>query len=173
MTTTAHKYYELLGGNSNPFDAFLLIQGMKTLELRMEKHCSNAALVAAYLSEHPAVAKVNYNGLPGHPDYHISLKQMRHAGAVLSFELVKGMDAGKRFINELNMCVRAVSVGTVDTLLSHPASMSHSGMSPEDRLRSGITDGLIRMSVGLESITDILRDLRQALEKCDADNKTG
>ncbi|MCW3091826.1 MAG: methionine gamma-lyase [Ferruginibacter sp.] len=164
MNTTAKKYHILLGSNSSPFDAFLLMQGVKTLELRMEKHCSNAAVVAEYLSRHPAISQVNYNGLPDHPDYELTQKQMRHAGAVLSFELGKGMDAGKRFINQLNMCVRAVSVGTVDTLLSHPASMSHSGMEREDRLKSGITDGLIRMSVGLEAIEDILFDLDQALK---------
>jgi len=163
MTTTANKFYKLLGGNSSPFDAFLLIQGIKTLAIRMEKHCYNAAAVAGYLSKHPAISKVNYNGLHDHPDYSVSKKQMRHAGAVLSFELVQGLEAGKRFINNLCMCVRAVSVGTVDTLLSHPASMSHSGMSKEDRLKSGITDGLIRMSVGLEAAEDILHDLEQAL----------
>lgn len=164
MTTTAQKFYKLLGGNSSPFDAFLLMQGIKTLALRMEQHCSNAGMVADYLSKHPAISKVNYNGLPEHADYLISQKQMRHAGAVLSFELGKGMDAGKDFINRLQMCVRAVSVGTVDTLLSHPASMSHSGMSREDRLKSGISDGLIRMSVGLEAAADILQDLEQALQ---------
>jgi methionine-gamma-lyase len=141
-----------------------LTQGIKTLAVRMEKNCSNAAVVADYLSKHPAIAKVNYNGLPDHPDYAISQKQMRHAGAVMSFELFNGMKAGKDFINRLNMCVRAVSVGTVDTLLSHPASMSHSGMTREDRLKSGITDGLIRMSVGLEASEDILQDLEQALK---------
>lgn len=163
MTTTCNKFYKLLGGNSSPFDAFLLMQGIKTLAVRMEKHCSNAAVVADYLSKHPAISKVNYNGLHDHPDYRVSKKQMRHAGAVLSFELANGMEAGKGFINRLNMCVRAVSVGTVDTLLSHPASMSHSGMTRGDRLKSGITDGLIRMSVGLEAPEDILHDLEQAL----------
>lgn len=164
MATTAQKYYKLLGGCSSPFDAFLLMQGIKTLEVRMEKHCANAALVAQYLSNHPAIQKVNYNGLPDHPDYQISKKQMRHPGAVLSFELGNGMEAGRRFINKLEMCLRAVSLGTVDTLLSHPASMSHSGMTKTDRLKSGITDGLIRMSVGLEAIEDILHDLDQALQ---------
>ena len=130
----------------------------------MEKHCSNAAVVADYLLKHPAIAKVNYNGLPDHPDYLVSRKQMCHAGPVLSFELAKGMEAGKRFINQLNMCVRAVSVGTVDTLVSHPASMSHSGMTKVDRIKSGITDGLIRMSVGIEPIEAILDDLKQALQ---------
>jgi len=164
MNTTAQKFYQLLGGSSSPFDAFLLIQGIKTLAIRMEKHCSNAAIVADFLVNHPAIAKVNYNGLTDHPDYLVSKKQMQHAGAVLSFELAKGLEAGKRFINLLNMCVRAVSVGTVDTLVSHPASMSHSGMTKEDRIKSGITDGLIRMSVGLEPIEAILGDLKQALQ---------
>lgn len=164
MNTTAQKFYKLLGGNSSPFDAFLLMQGVKTLGVRMEKHCSNAMMVANYLVQHPAVEKVNYNGLANHPDYELTKKQMRLPGAVMSFELKGGMEAGKQFINQLKMCVRAVSLGTVDTLLSHPASMSHSGMKREDRIKSGITDGLIRMSVGLEAPEDILHDLGQALE---------
>jgi len=131
--------------------------------VRMEKHCSNAALVASYLSTHAGIEKVNYNGLPGNRGFNISAKQMRHPGAVLSFEVMNGMEAGKRFINKLRMCTRAVSLGTVDTLVSHPASMSHSGMTRADRLKSGVTDGLIRMSVGLEAPEDILRDLEQAL----------
>lgn len=164
MNTTAQKFYKLLGSQSSPFDAFLLMQGIKTLAVRMEKHCSNAAIVADYLTKHPAIAKVNYNGLPTHADYAVSQKQMRHAGAVMSFELSNGIEAGKDFINKLNMCIRAVSVGTVDTLLSHPASMSHSDMTREDRLKAGITDGLIRMSVGLEATEDILFDLEKALK---------
>ena len=164
MNTTAQQFYKLLGGNSSPFDAFLLMQGIKTLGIRMDKHCMNAMAVATFLSQHPAIEKVNYNGRADHPDYNISQKQMKQAGAVLSFELAGGMEAGMRFINQLKMCVRAVSVGTVDSLLSHPASMSHSGMKREDRLKSGITDGLIRMSAGLEGTADILQDLEQALK---------
>lgn len=163
MRTKVYTTYKLLGANSNPFDAFLLTQGIKTLNLRMEQHCSNALRVATFLEEHAAVSKVNFNGLPSHPDYAVSAKQMRHAGAVLSFELKDGLGAGRTFIDKLQMCTRAVSVGTIDTLVSHPASMSHSGMAAEDRLKSGITDGLIRMSVGIESINDILHDLEQAL----------
>ncbi len=163
MKTRVYETYKLLGGNSNPFDAYLLMQGIKTLALRMERHCSNALRVAEYLSAHNAVAIVHYNGLPNHPDYHISLQQMRKPGAVLSFELKDGFESAKQFIDKLKMCVRAVSVGTADTLLSHPASMSHSGMSREDRYQSGITDGLIRVSVGLENLEDILSDLDQAL----------
>lgn len=164
MKTKAYNTYKLLGGTSSPFDAYLLIQGMKTLELRMEAHCHNAMQVANFLQNHPAVAQVYYAGLPNHPDATTVQKQMRLPGAVLSFELKEGLEGGKRFINKLDMCVRAVSLGTVDTLISHPASMSHSGMKREDRYKAGITDGLIRMSVGLENINDILRDLGNALE---------
>jgi methionine-gamma-lyase len=164
MNNKAYKWYKLLGGNSNPFDAFLLIQGMKTLEVRMDRHCSNAVAVANYLSHHNAIARVNYNGLESHPDHLIAKKQMKHPGAMLSFELKGGLEAGKKFIDRLQMCVRAVSLGTVDTLISHPASMSHYGVSREERLQFGITDGLIRMSTGMENIEDILSDLEQALE---------
>jgi methionine-gamma-lyase len=163
MKGKAYNTYKLLGGNSNPFDAFLLIQGIKTLPMRMEKHCSNAVRVAEFLSGHPAIGRVHYNGLTSHPDYQISKKQMRQHGAVLSFELKEGFESARKFINELKICIRAVSLGTTDTLVSHPASMSHSGMSKADRYKSGITDGLIRMSVGLEDINDILNDLDQAL----------
>ena len=163
MNTTVWKWYTLMGGNSNPFDAFLLGQGMKTLEIRMEKHCSNAMEVANFLNAHTAIEKVNYNGLSTHPDYAIAQKQMRHPGALMSFELKAGLVGGKKFIDKLQMCVRAVSLGTVDTLISHPASMTHSSLTPEERLKYGITDGLIRMSVGIENIADILNDLNQAL----------
>ncbi|MFN2457245.1 MAG: PLP-dependent transferase [Chitinophagaceae bacterium] len=114
--------------------------------------------VAKFLEEHDAVKKVNYLGLTSHPD-HTSLKQMRHPGPMLSFELKDGLEAGKKFIDKLQMCVRAVSLGTCDTLLSHPASMTHFGVPKESREQYGITDGLIRMSVGIESVADILKIL--------------
>lgn len=163
MKTKAWKWHALLGGNANPFDAYLLTQGIKTLELRMDRHCNNAMIVANYLNDHAAIAHVNYTGLTTHPDFHISARQMKHPGPMMSFELKGGLDAGKNFINQLQMCTRAVSLGTVDTLVSHPASMSHAGLSREDRLLFGIGDGLIRMSVGIENIEDILNDLEQAL----------
>ena len=163
MNTKAARTCKLLGGVSSPFDAFLLIQGIKTLELRMDQHSENAKKVAEFLSSHDAVSIVHYNGLQSHPDYHISSRQMKKPGAMLSFELKDGFEAGKRFIDKLKLCVRAVSLGTIDTLISHPASMSHSGMSKESRKKSGIGDGLIRMSVGLENINDLIRDLEQAL----------
>lgn len=163
MNTHVTKVHRTLGGNSNPFDAFLLIQGMKTLELRMERHCHNAMEVAHFLDSHPAVANVNYTGLSGHPDHMTSLKQMRHPGAMLSFELKKGFRGGIDFMNKLKMCVRTVSLGTCDTLLSHPASMTHYGVPKEEKDKYGITEGLIRMNVGIENLQDIITDLDQAL----------
>jgi methionine-gamma-lyase len=163
MRTRVTKVHRLLGANSNAFDAFLLTNGLRTLSLRMERHCSNAEKVAEYLALHPAVAQVNYLGLESHPDYAIAKKQMKHPGAMLSFELKGGFDAGKRFINNLQLCNHAVSLGTCDTLISHPASTTHAGVAKEKRIASLITDGLIRMSVGLETIEDILQDLSQSL----------
>lgn len=163
MKTKVHKVYKALGGNANPFDAFLLVNGIKTLELRMERHCSNAEQVANFLNTHSNVTYVNYNGLPSHASYAITQKQMRRPGAMMSFELKGGFDAGVSFMNKLRMCTRTVSLGTCDTLLCHPASMTHFGVPREQRLQYGITDGLIRMSVGIENIEDILNDLDYAL----------
>lgn len=157
------KVHRLLGGNSNSFDAYLLTQGMKTLEVRMERHCHNAMEVAGFLEQHPAIHKVNYLGLASHPDYHTAVKQMRHPGAMLSFEMKDGLEAAKNFIDKLQMCIRAVSLGTCDTLISHPASMTHYSVPKEKREQYGITDGLIRMSVGIENVQDIIMDLEQAL----------
>jgi methionine-gamma-lyase len=164
MNSHVTKVHRILGGNSNPFDAFLLTNGIKTLEVRMERHCHNAMEVAGFLAAHPAISKVNYLGLTNHPDYNVAAKQMRHPGAMLSFEMKNGMEAGKKFIDKLQMCLRAVSLGTCDTLLCHPASMTHYSIPKEKRELYGITDGLIRMSVGIENVQDILGDLEQALE---------
>ncbi len=163
MKGRTYKIYKALGGSSSPFDAFMLINGLKTLEVRMERHCSNAEKVAELLSNHHAVASVNYNGLSSHPDYEVAKKQMRHPGAMMSFELKGGLQAGIKFMNKLLLCTRTVSLGTTDTLLSHPASMTHYSVPREQREQYGITDGLIRMSVGMENIEDILTDLDQAL----------
>ena len=168
MHTKVWKWHALLGGNSNAFDAYLLIQGMKTLELRMEKHCSNAAKVANYLQQHPAIAHVNYTGLITHPQHEIAKKQMKQHAPLISFELKGGIEAGKQFIDGVEVCTRAVSLGTVDTLVSHPASMTHMSIPKAEREKYGITDGLIRMSVGIENIEDLLADLEQALAKAKA-----
>lgn len=164
MKTSITKTHRLLGGNSNAFDAFLLTNGLRTLSLRMDKHCANAEKVAHFLEKHNAVAHVNYLGLESNAGYHIAKKQMKHAGAMLSFELKGGIEAGARFINNLKLCIHAVSLGTCDTLISHPASTTHMGVPREHRIASGITDGLIRMSVGIENIEDILWDLEQAMQ---------
>lgn len=163
MQSKIEKTKRLLGGSSNPFDAYLLIQGMKTLEIRMERHCSNAEKVATYLNNHPQISVVNYPGLSSHPDHEVAAKQMRHPGPMMSFELKGGLEAGKKFIDKLKMCTRAVSLGTCDTLISHPASMTHYGVPEADRVKFGITNGLIRMSVGLENVEDIIKDLDQSL----------
>ena len=163
MKTKITKAHRLLGGSANPFDAFLLIQGIKTLEIRMERHCSNAMKIAQFLEDHAAIAAVNYDGLPSHPSYEVAKKQMRKPGGMLSFELKSGLDGGKKFMDALQMCIRTVSLGTVDTLLSHPASMTHFSVPQEQKKQYGITDGLIRMNVGIENVEDIIADLNQAL----------
>lgn len=163
MNTIITKKHRLLGANSNAFEAFLLVNGLRTFPLRMQRHCENAHRVAGFLSEHPLVEKVNYLGLDTHPDYDIAQAQMKHPGALMSFELKGGFEAGKKFINGLKLCTSAVSLGTCDTLVSHPASTTHVGVKPADRATFGITDGLIRMSVGIENADDIIDDLNTTL----------
>ena len=158
------KFHKTTGANSNAFDSFLLVQGMKTLEVRMERHCANAETVAAFLAEHKNVQRVNYTGLASHPDHALAAKQMRHAGALMSFEVKGGLQAGINFMNKLQFCTRAVSLGTCDTLLSHPASMTHFSVPKEEKEKYGITEGLIRLHVGIETVEDIISDLDQALQ---------
>ncbi|GAA4302508.1 aminotransferase class I/II-fold pyridoxal phosphate-dependent enzyme [Compostibacter hankyongensis] len=163
MAQVVTKTYRLLGGGGSPFDAWLLSLGIKTLELRMERHCSNAMAVARFLEQQPEVGRVHYPGLAAHPDYQLAQQQMKMPGAMMSFELKGGLEAGKKFIDSLRLCVRAVSLGTCDTLVSHPASMTHYGVAKAEREAAGITDGLIRLSAGIENVEDIISDLEQAL----------
>lgn len=163
MKDQVWRAMKLLGTNCNPFDAWLINNGLKTLELRMERHSENAMLAAQFLEKHPAVALVNYNGLPSHPDHELASRQMKHFSGMLSFELSGGLQAGIDFINKLKFCVLAPTMGDVDTLAMHPASMSHSSVPREIRLQNGITDGLVRLSIGIENIEDILADLDQAM----------
>lgn len=156
---------KLAGTNANPWDAWLVHNGMKTLALRMERHCSNALQVARFLENHPKVERVNYCGLPSHPDHAIARKQMKAFGGMLSFELAAGYEGGIRFMNALRLCTLAPTLGDVDTLVLHPASMSHLNVPRDVRLANGITDGLVRISVGIENPEDILEDLERALEK--------
>ncbi len=154
---------KLAGTNASPFEAWVLGNGMRTLELRMDRHCSNAQSIAEYLEQHPKVARVNYNGLTSHPDHELAKKQMRGFGGMLSFELKGGLDTGIQFMNDIQFCSLAPTLGDVDTLVLHPASSSHYNVPREMRERNGITDGLIRLSVGIESVTDIINDLEQAI----------
>jgi methionine-gamma-lyase len=163
MNSDVKKMHRLLGANSNAFDAFLLTNGLRTLSLRMERHCANAMKVAEFLNSHPKIQTVNYPGLVTHPHHHIAKAQMKDFGSLMSIELKGGFDAAASFMNKLKVCTNAVSLGTCDTLVSHPASTTHVGVSPELRRSSGISDGLIRMSIGLETAADIIADLEQAL----------
>ena len=129
----------------------------------MDRHCQNAMEVAKFLDAHNAVSKVNYTGLSSHPDHSIAMKQMRHPGAMMSFELKGGLEAGVKLMNKLKLCLRTVSLGTNETLLCHPASMTHFSVPKEQRQQYGICDGLIRMSVGIENVEDIVSDLEQGL----------
>ena len=153
----------LLGTNCSPFEAWLIHNGLKTLALRMDRHCANAEEIAKRLEMHPAVNRVNYCGLPSHQDYSIAQKQMRGCGGMMSFELKGGLDAGLQFMNKIKTCTLAPTLGDVDTLILHPVSMSHRGIPREQREAVGITDGLIRLSVGIENVEDIWADLEQAM----------
>jgi methionine-gamma-lyase len=155
--------YRLYGGNGNPWDAWLVLNGLKTLPLRMERHSQNAQRVAEFLAGEPQVVKVNYPGLPGHPDEATIKSQMSMMGGMLSFELGGGTAAGMDFMNRINFCTLTPTLGDVDTLVLHPATMSHRGIDPEVRRAHGIPDGLIRLSVGIESVEDIIADLEQAI----------
>ncbi|WP_134684720.1 methionine gamma-lyase [Brevibacillus migulae] len=153
-----------IGGVLSPFDAYLLIRGLKTLGIRMQKHCENAQLVAEFLANHPRVQSVYYPGLPSFPQHELAKRQMDGFGGLISFELKGGMAAGIQMMNRLQLCKLAVSLGDVETLIQHPASMTHSIVPMEERRKMGITDGLIRLSVGIEDVKDIIADLSQALE---------
>ena len=156
---------DMTGAVIGPQEAYYIIRGMKTFEIRMERHCKNARAVADFLNKHPKIQKVYYPGLETHPGYEIAKKQMKDFGAMISFELKGGFEAGKALLNNLSLCSLAVSLGDTETLIQHPASMTHSPYTKEEREAAGITDGLVRLSVGLENIEDIIADLEQGLAK--------
>ena len=163
ICNTLYKFVKVMGGIPSPFDSWLAHLGLKTFELRMQRHCENAMGVARFLSTHPAVATVYYPGLANDPGHEIAKQQMHFYGGMLSFELKGGMEAGVRLMERVRLATLAVSLGNVDTLIEHPASMTHAQVSPADRLNQGITDGLVRLSVGIENLSDILADLEQGL----------
>ncbi|TGB80783.1 methionine gamma-lyase [Escherichia sp. E4702] len=161
---------DITGGCMSPFNAWLTLRGVKTLGVRMERHSSNAMKIAQFLESHPAITHVYYPGLLAHPQYDLYKRQMTLPGGVISFEIAGGFESGRRMINAVNLCLLAVSLGDTETLIQHPASMTHSPVPPEERLKAGITDGMIRLSVGLEDPDDIIDDLQQAIATAIAGN---
>lgn len=153
-----------MGFNMDPHQAWLTRRGLKTLALRIEKAQENARKVAEYLENHPKVDWVLYPGLKSHPQYELAQRQMRGPGSMITFSLKGGIESGRRMMNNVHLALLAVSLGGIETLIQHPASMTHSKLSKEARESAGITDGLIRLSVGIEEVEDIIADLAHALE---------
>lgn len=156
---------DLTGACISPFNAWLTIRGMKTLGVRMERHCSNAMEVAKYLYSHPKIESVYYPGLETYPQYELAKRQMKCFGAMISFEILGGVKAGIDLMNNVRLCTLAVSLGDTETLIQHPASMTHAVIPTEKRLEAGISDGLVRLSIGLEDAQDIINDIDMALSR--------
>ena len=154
-----------LGCNMDPHQAYLVHRGIKTLSVRIDRAQENAIKIAQFLEDHPKVKWVKYPGLPSHEQHELAKKQMKGFGTMLSFELKGGFDAGKTVMNNVEVALLAVSLGGVETLIQHPASMTHSKVEPDSKLKAGITDGLVRYSVGIENVEDLIEDLKQALDK--------
>ena len=154
-----------IGAVPSPFDCWLTLLGVKTLHLRMERHASNAQAVAEFLESHPQVEKITYPGLKSHPQYGVAKEQMDGFSGMISFELKGGIPAGTTVMNNVKLCSLAESLGAVETMITHPASMTHVDVPVEERHARGLTDGLVRISVGIEDPEDIIDDLKQALEK--------
>ncbi len=152
-----------IGAVPSPFDCWLTLAGLKTLHLRMARHAESAQKVAEYLEAHPKVARVAYPGLASHPQHAIAKAQMSGFSGMISFELTGGLDAGRKVMNEVKLCGLAESLGAVETMITHPATMTHAEVPAEDRNARGLTDGLVRLSVGIEDVADIIADLEQAL----------
>ncbi len=171
ITKTVELYKQLhammlnLGGNMDPHQAYMVIRGLKTLGIRIDRAQESAMNIAEFLEKHPKVASVAYPGLKSHPQHELAKKQMRGPGTMISFELKDGLEAGRKLMNNVRLCILAVSLGGVETLIQHPASMTHSKVSATAKAAAGITDGLVRFSVGIENVEDIIADLKQALDK--------
>ena len=156
---------DMTGAVMSAQDAHLVMRGLKTLALRMDRHCQSAQTVAEAIERHPATAVVHFPGLPSFPQHELAKRQMRQFGGMIAFELKGGIEAGIRFMDALQLVTRAVSLGDAETLAQHPASMTHSTYTPEQRAACGISDGLVRLSIGLEDIADVLADILQALDQ--------
>jgi methionine-gamma-lyase len=157
--------YKNMGANLGPFEAWLTLRGIKTLHVRMQYQTESAEKIAKWLEDHPKVEWVKYPGLKSHPQYTLAKRQMDGFGSMMSFEVKGGVEAGRNVMNSVKLCSLAVSLGAVETLISHPATMTHAVVPKEDRVKAGITDGLVRFSVGIEDVDDIIADLEQALAK--------
>ncbi len=172
VITNDEKIYEemkfvqkTIGAVPSPFDCWLTLLGVKTLHLRMQRHAANAQIVAEFLEGHPKIDTISYPGLPSHPQYSIAREQMSGFSGMISFELKGGIPAGKALMNNVELCALAESLGAVETMITHPATMTHVEVPKEERYARGLTDGLVRISVGIEDPDDIVADLKQALEK--------
>jgi cystathionine gamma-lyase len=160
------KFYQnAAGAVPGPLDCFLVLRGIKTLALRMRQHCENARRIAEYLAQHPEVKQVYYPGLPTYPGHALARQQMRDFGGIVTMELHGGVERAMRFLSSTRLFTLAESLGGVESLVCHPATMTHASVPPEERARIGITDALIRLSVGVEDVEDLLDDLEQAIEK--------
>ncbi len=166
LFTRLRKTLRLFGGTMDPHQAWLVMRGLKTLALRVQKAQDNAMRLAAWLENHPKVAWVSYPGLPSHPQHALAAKQMKGFGAMMSFGLKGGFDAGKAMMDSVKLCTLAVSLGGVESLIEHPASMTHAALPREEREKAGIRDDLVRLSPGCEAFEDIRDDLAKAMEKC-------
>jgi methionine-gamma-lyase len=159
-----HEIIRDFGGVISPFNAWLILRGMHTLHVRMPAHCANAHKIADFLASHPKVDCVNYPGLPHHPGHDVAKKQMKAFGAMMSFEAKGGYEAGRRVMDRVKLFARAASLGDTRSLIVHSASTSHRAVPPEQRLAIGITEGLVRLSIGIEAVDDLIADLGQALD---------
>ena len=154
-----------LGPALSPFNAFLILQGVETLSLRVQRHCDNALKVAQFLDNHPAVTWVNYPGLPSHPTHGLAKKYLKHGfGAIMGFGIKGGLQAGIKFINAVKLLSHLANIGDAKSLVIHPASTTHQQLTPAEQLETGVTEDYVRLSIGLENIEDIIADIEQALQ---------
>ena len=149
-----------LGCNMDPHQAYMVLRGIKTLSIRIDRATENAMKVAEFLEAHPKVAWIKYPGLKSHPQYELGQKQMKSSGSMISFGLTSGFEGAKKLMDNVHLALLAVSLGGVETLIQHPASMTHSKVTKEGKLKAGITDDLVRFAVGIESVNDIINDLK-------------
>ncbi len=158
-----YLFSRLTGPSLSPFNAWVLSKSLETLAIRLDRHCENALKVAEFLEQHPNVNKVKYPFLKSHPQYEIAQKQMKSGGNIVAFEIKGGIEAGRAFLDKIKLCSLSPNLGDTRTIVTHPASTTHSKLTTEERLAVSITDGLVRVSVGLETVKDVIKDLEQAL----------